>query len=47
MKAQWIGSLIAISGIAGSMLIQSAQADNFANVYYDAASDRRRIFWPR
>ena len=40
MKAQWIGSLIAISGIASSMLIQSAQADNFANVYYDAAKDQ-------
>jgi len=40
MKAQWIGSLIAISGIARSMLIQSAQADNFTNVYYDAAKDQ-------
>ncbi len=40
MKAQWIGSLIAISAVASSIWVQSAQADNFASVYYDAASDQ-------
>jgi len=40
MKAHCIRSLIAILGIASSILAQTAQADNFANVYYDAGKDQ-------
>ncbi len=40
MKTRWIGSLIAMASLASSTWLRTAQADNFANVYYDAAKDQ-------